>query len=320
MHCGALSEIVLPHSGQLISAKVITSFNIILHHKTAVNLTSLQNLGIIKKVLDVIASADVNTKIEDMIPIAVKAMHSLGLSIEEMRNILQYTSLDINKAEDAISLLSTTGTKGISKLKDAFKGLWALIAANWQILATIAAVAATIAVLDWAIVNPSEAYENMNKSFEEFEAAQQKVSDLNSELETTKDRINELEAKDGLTFVEQSELEKLRESVRLLEIQADLAEKEAVREGKEAAEDAVESYNKNFVEISKDKTDQYAQGLANGEYSVEDLAMNEANVSANIAALKSYKKALENIEDEDFFLDINERAENLEDTIWEQVD
>lgn len=110
----------------------------------------------------------------------------------------------------------------------------------------IAAVAAVVAVIDGLTVSASEANDKMAFAFDAYTESKDKVASINSELETAQQRINELETHGGLTLVEQSELERLRESTELLRIQQDIAEKNQARAAKESAKAAVEAYNKNF--------------------------------------------------------------------------
>lgn len=60
--------------------------------------------------------------------------------------------------------------------------------------------------------------ETYNKTGEEYEKSKQNVEDVNNELKTTQDRINELNSKDKLTITEKDELESLRKQNQELEI------------------------------------------------------------------------------------------------------
>ena len=74
----------------------------------------------------------------------------------------------------------------------------------------------------------SDAWEGAHKEFEEMSAELEsttgKISNLNSELTTVNSSIEELEAQPSLSFVEQEELDKLRDQSRELENQIDLLE------------------------------------------------------------------------------------------------
>ena len=113
------------------------------------------------------------------------------------------------------AMATTGGAAGV--LHGALSGLWALIAAH-PILAAVGAVALLAVAFDKMHESAKEANEKMENSFKAYDDAKQKVIDVNTELETTQTRISELEAKKGLTFVEQSELDNLREATELLQI------------------------------------------------------------------------------------------------------
>lgn len=181
-----------------------------------------------------------------------------------------------------------------------------------------------IKLFDEIIVTAEEANEAMDKSFSEFEEATSKVESLNSELETTQNRIRELEAKGSLTFVEQSELDKLRETNKLLQIQADLAEKERSREAKEAAGDTVTAYRKNFShEITSDKVQDnidYFNFKGNNAVSLPD----ETDISAMLAYIEQTKKLRDELDKSseyyvEDYQDYSESIDSATDSIWEQV-
>jgi len=65
--------------------------------------------------------------------------------------------------------------------------------------------------LDDLIITQKEANETMSESISKWKEAKDELESLNSELETTRDRIEELQNKDGISLVEQEELNKLLE-------------------------------------------------------------------------------------------------------------
>jgi len=69
-----------------------------------------------------------------------------------------------------------------------------------------------------------QANETMSESISKWKEAKSELESLNSELETTRDRIKELEAMDSLSIVEQEELDKLYEQEASLARQVALQE------------------------------------------------------------------------------------------------
>lgn len=252
----------------------------------------------------------------------ISALTTAGFSEEQ---IIAAVSTDAFAAAEATATVATNTFA--ASLANVVKGLVAFLTTNpvgWAILAA-GAIFGIVKAYDALTVSAEEATEQMNESFSEFEEATSTLESLNKELETTNERIAELEAKDTLTFVEESELQKLRESVELLQIQADLAEKKAIREGKEAAEDTVTAYRKNFKnEISADAIDEYiANSTSTGNNAI--LFSDESDISALLAGMEQMKKLRDELdkdsttyeEDYEHFQGI---IDDTTDTIWEQVE
>lgn len=120
---------------------------------------------------------------------------------------------------------ATTATNAFTaSIAAAAKGLWAFLTTNpvgWAILATTA-IFALVKAYDALTESFDEALEKAEESQQAYEEQKSKVSSLNSELETTSQRLEELESKDSLTIVEQEELENLRAANDLLKEQLEI--------------------------------------------------------------------------------------------------
>ena len=227
-------------------------------------------------------------------------------------------------AEGTATVATNSFTASIAA---ATKGLWTFLTTTpvgWAILAA-GAIFSVVKVFDALTESAEEATEKMDESFSEFEEARSKVDSLNDQLQSTSDRIDELNAKDSLTFVEQSELDKLKESVELLQIQADLAEKERIREAKEAAEDTVNAYRKNFKhEISQSAIDDYiSTSSSTGNNAI--LFSDDSDIAAMLAGIEQMKKLRDELDkDDDWYEDDYEHFQGViddaTDSIWEQID
>lgn len=121
---------------------------------------------------------------------------------------------------------STSTSKFASTLKN--------VAAN---MAIMLAINAGIKLIAWTYDQVAHRQENLNnaaiESVNAFKEVESQIDSTNSELKTTENRINELEGKPSLSFVEQEELRKLREaneglnrSVKLLEAKEKVAGEE----------------------------------------------------------------------------------------------
>lgn len=250
------------------------------------------------------------------------ALTTAGFSEEQ---IIAALSTEAFAAAEGTATVATQAF-GVA-LANVVKGLIAFLTTNpvgWAILAA-GAIFGMVKAYDAFTVSAEEATEQMNESFSEFEEAISTLDSLNKELETTNERIAELESKDTLTFVEESELEKLRESVELLQIQADLAEKKALREGKEAAEDTVTAYRKNFKnEITSDAVDYYVtNSTSTGNNAI--LFSDDSDISALLAGIKQMRKLQEELDKsseyyEEDYQDYQDLIDDTTDSIWEQAE
>lgn len=93
-------------------------------------------------------------------------------------------------------------------------------------IATIAigAIMALKAAYDEYNVTLAEQKEKFEEASQAYEEAKSNLESLNDELETNKQRIDELENKDSLTYIDREELENLKDTNRQLEIQKRLLE------------------------------------------------------------------------------------------------
>ena len=232
---------------------------------------------------------------------------------------------------------------GIKSLADAFtvvqmaiQGMAGGVVSLLGAFAPIAGVAAGIYAISKAYVSASEANDKMRDSYSAYQEAQSNLENVNSELDTTKASMDELLAKDHLTFVEEAELQKLKDATEQLLIQQDLAEREENKAARQAAEDTVSAYKKNFKnEISADETkerQEYAQISGNNI----GLTADPKNVSAMLAAIKQFDALKQEAKDnlvkaqkdgnesdiewlEEDIKNYDELNQELTDSIWDQV-
>lgn len=248
-----------------------------------------------------------------------------GLTEAEAAAKLQ--TLGLATAEGTATAATFTLSGAMTGLGTAIKAAFATNPVGMIMLAVGAAyelVKGIMAIYDAVTVTAEEATEAMEESVSEFEDASNKVENLNNELQTTQERIDELEAKDSLTFIEESELQKLRESVELMQIQADLAEKERKSKAKDAADDTVVAYQKNFRhDISADAVQEYMD-YSNTSGNNAALFADENNISAMLAGIEQMERLRDELdksseyyqEDYQHFQGI---IDDATDSIWEQI-
>ncbi len=260
----------------------------------------------------------------------------MGASFSKLDGIIQILSTAFPNVTKAVTATFTAFKSGSGILASLGAGFSALSGTMLPIIAIAAAVAGGIYLISKAYVSAEEANEQMRASFDSYKEAKTDLDNVNSELEETNARISELEGKGSLTIVEQAELDKLKEVNEQLLIQQDLENREANKKAREAAEDTIKAYNKNFKEnINADRTkerEEYADSTGNNAALLTD----EKDLSAQIAALTQFselrKEALneynkaKKADDEsqmDWWGDevrrYDEMNEDIKDSIFEQV-
>lgn len=169
---------------------------------------------------------------------------------------------------------SSTLPKWIATLKLSAKAIWENITATLTWLATTPAGWATLAVgaitvATIAVIKHTKSLKDLQETAQDSKSAYDstisEIKSLNDELKTTKDRINELQNKDSLTFSEEDELEKLKKTNDELERELRIKEAIAQTEGQQAAKDASnaitkksEKYNEQYKYGDADTYMQYA--------------------------------------------------------------
>ena len=186
------------------------------------------------------------------------------------------------------------------------------------------AITGIVKLLDQVIVTSKEADEAMESAFSDYDSAQQNLSDVNSELEQTQSRISELQSKGKLTFVEQEELEKLKETNAELQIQQDLAEKNANKAARDAGDAAVKAYEKNFgdFDVSQSSVNEYLKQAQSSSNNVS-LTSNTKNLSAMIAGLtqlQKLQKEAQQSSDQEQVQWYQNIIDTTTDSIWDQID
>ena len=122
-----------------------------------------------------------------------------------------------------------------------------------------------ITAIDNWIHRVEKANEAMDKATSEYASAKSVLEETTSQLNEQNKRIDELNKKDKLTYVEQEELDKLKEATRQLELQKNIEEKEKANSAREAADKTVTAFNKQYGkgDIDKNAVDtQLAQSKA----------------------------------------------------------
>lgn len=150
-----------------------------------------------------------------------------------------------------------------------------------------------ITAIDNWIHRVEKANDAMDKAVSKYDSAKTALKDTTSQLEEQNKRIDELNKKDKLTYVEQEELDKLKEATRQLELQKNIEEKEKANSAREAADKTVTAFNKQYGkgDIDKNAVDtQLAQSKATGVF---QEARNSDDIVGNLASFEYYTEQME---------------------------
>lgn len=256
--------------------------------------------------------------------------------IKSLSDVFVALQLSFGSVGDAIAKMAAAASSGAGVFGTLSAGAAALSGTLVPIVAIAAAVAAGIYAISKAYVSASEANDKMRDSYSAYQEAQSNLESVNTELDTTKASMDELLGKEHLTFVEDAELQKLKDATEQLLIQQDLAEREENKAARQAAEDTVSAYKKNFKnEISADETkdrQDYAQTTGNNV----GLTTDPKDVSAMLAAIKQFDALKQEAKDElakaqkdgnesdiewleEDIKHYDELNQELTDSIWDQV-
>ncbi len=180
--------------------------------------------------------------------------------------LLETTTDELANAASANQMAKAQKAASASTLElgEAFKGLGIklvnMIKAHPILAVTTAVIAlgAVIGLISDRINNAEKYAKNaLDKSAEKVNAVKSEIESLNSELETTKNRIDELNAKENLSLVEQEELQRLKDSNDELEREIRLKQSLLSDEQKKANEKVKKYFNtkKDKLEYSKTNPD-----------------------------------------------------------------
>lgn len=176
------------------------------------------------------------------------------------------------------------------------------------------------------IDNVKHAVENARKEMmdasSEYNDAKDRTEALKQELDETRQAYENLETASHIEYVDETELEKLREATELLQLQYDIAKREEESKAIEAADAAVDAYRTEFkTPASEDKYREYYTGNRDfGTIALPSLTADHGDISAMIAAVDVFRDLRDEQEEgSDEWLEYGEAARETEDIIWNQV-
>lgn len=192
-------------------------------------------------------------------------------------------------------------------------------------IAVTAVIGALITGLDNLLNRSKKLQEAAAIANDNYVNAQSELSSIDTQLSNTNIRMDELNSKEKLSFVEQSELDKLREATKELEIQKSLAENKVSREAKTASDATIKAYENLYggKKISQQKVSEYR---SNAQWSGNNaiLTSDEHDISALLAALKQFESLKEEALNDNNIQKADEIQEahisTITDQIWQEIE
>lgn len=222
-----------------------------------------------------------------------------GTNSKELRNSMSSIIDASTELGDSFITLESSAAGAGKSIGSIFKGLGAsfmtFITSPAGILASFAAITVALTALQDALtVDYDEANDALSKAASEYSENQQSLESMNSELETTKSRIAELQAlKDSgtITLSEEGELEKLKTQNTELERKISLQEQLIKVQSKELIDDAKDAMSKKKQSVAQSVKAGDEKGEKNPKGIVGKVTDTEA-VEEDLKLIERYNKKL----------------------------
>ena len=230
-------------------------------------------------------------------------LENTGLAASQVATTASTTGQAVATGELAAS--QATATASTTGFSAAMSGLCASIKSTFLALATnpltwvAAASVAFAALMDAMTVDYSEANETFQISSQNYQDTKTNLESLNSEFETTKNRISELQAlKDAgtITLAQQSELESLQSQNVELERKIQLEERLLSIQSKEAINDAKVAMDKKDHSVAQSVKMGDSTGKSTFKETVRKTTDSIA-IKDDLALIEEYEKSIPELEE-----------------------
>ena len=210
-------------------------------------------------------------------------------------------------ASEASATLATGSFTTAIKANIAAMWTWMTTTPLGWLMLLAAGVFAAVKAYDALTVSVEEANEKIDESRSAYQETTSTIESMNSELEITKQKIEELEAKDVLSFTDKEELDNLREQNNELERSIALQEKKQkneatqtvadIKQNEDTLNDDFEKSIKNLSGYKKEYEETKQIGLKGMSDGIVTLENYEVTMAAMDKEMSRYEaKVLDNIE------------------------
>lgn len=141
------------------------------------------------------------------------------------------------------------------------------------------------------------ANEAMSDAVSANESAKSALESTTKELEEQNKKIADLQSKGTLTYVEQEELDKLKETTKQLQLQEDIENRKAEKTAKDQADKTIEAYQKQYGKnkiSASDVQENLDYSKTNGR---QPVSYGENDIVGNIVSLIYYTEQLNNAQE-----------------------
>lgn len=225
------------------------------------------------------------TKADDVATKVSELAKNNEVLMKDVAEVGTTTAASVGKVASETSKFGIFMSSLGSEITGLFTGAAGALNAVFAWVGVISLVATGIyKIYDALTFTVDEAEEARSKTVSDLSEAQSNLESINSELETTQQRIDELNGKDKLTFTEQGELEDLKEKNKLLQLQADAAE----RIQKSKQQDLLNTDSENFDKLYANNISEKNVKETKNYYkdSINALDPKETDISGQIAQLE----------------------------------
>ncbi|WP_024347367.1 hypothetical protein [Lacrimispora indolis] len=169
------------------------------------------------------------------------------------------------------------------------------IALNAAIMfAVVKGIELAAKALDNYVNRVEKAKEAVADAKNNFDSLRSELQSINEELETNKDRISELNKLSSLTYIEQGELDKLKEATKELERQRDIKDIELKRAAEDLSESNRVAFDKEYGDNSFSYSDVKGLDSQYGSLSISptsDMALAQEGLEGLAAAIVKVQEA-----------------------------
>ncbi|MBD5538321.1 MAG: hypothetical protein HDQ99_22300, partial [Lachnospiraceae bacterium] len=180
-----------------------------------------------------------------------------------------------------------------------------------------AAIYGVVKLYDLLTVSLEEQKEKLQETKEAYENVKSELQEIDDELQNAKNKIEELENTPNLTWIEQAELDRLREVTKELELQKKLKQDEQLKAAEDLYRENEKTFNKEFKNsYGSTSVEEVKQKLTSGDATL--LFLDEDSPVDMIAAIQHLKEAKKTLTDENEIKEYDDTIDILVDKLQEK--